>query len=34
VDALKARLDALARKYGDRFKPRPGWDDAALKPVS
>jgi 3-hydroxyacyl-CoA dehydrogenase/enoyl-CoA hydratase/3-hydroxybutyryl-CoA epimerase len=27
---LKTRLEALARKYGDRFTPRPGWDDAAL----
>jgi 3-hydroxyacyl-CoA dehydrogenase/enoyl-CoA hydratase/3-hydroxybutyryl-CoA epimerase len=31
VDALTARLDDLARKYGARFAPRPGWDDPALK---
>ena len=31
VDALKAKLDALAQKYGDRFRARPGWDDAVLK---
>ena len=24
--ALKARLEQLALRYGDRFKPRPGWD--------
>ena len=23
---LKARLEQLAARYGDRFKPRPGWD--------
>ncbi len=23
---LKAKLDALAAKYGERFKPRPGWE--------
>ncbi len=30
VDVLKAKLDALAQRYGDRFKARPGWDDIAL----
>jgi len=24
---LKARLEVLANRYGDRFSPRPGWDD-------
>ena len=23
---LKARLEQLAARYGDRFTPRPGWD--------
>ena len=23
---LKARLEQLAARYGDRFRPRPGWD--------
>ena len=23
---LKARLETLATKYGDRFKPKAGWD--------
>lgn len=32
VDALKAKLDTLAQKYGERFKARPGWDNAALRP--
>ncbi|GAA0709068.1 3-hydroxyacyl-CoA dehydrogenase NAD-binding domain-containing protein [Dokdonella soli] len=31
VDALKAKLDALAQKYGERFKARPGWASAALR---
>ena len=31
VDGLKAKLDGLAQKYGDRFKARPGWGDPALK---
>ena len=31
VDALKAKLDALARRHGERFKPRPGWDSAELR---
>ncbi len=26
---LKARLQELAAKHGDRFTPRPGWDDLA-----
>ena len=28
--ALKSRLEALARTHGERFTPRPGWDDPAL----
>jgi len=24
---LKARLEALAGKYGERFRPKPGWDE-------
>ena len=31
ADALVARLEKLAAKYGDRFKPRPGWDNPALR---
>ncbi len=31
TEDLTARLDALASKYGDRFKPRNGWDNPALK---
>jgi 3-hydroxyacyl-CoA dehydrogenase/enoyl-CoA hydratase/3-hydroxybutyryl-CoA epimerase len=30
VDVLKAKLDTLAQRYGDRFKARPGWDNIAL----
>lgn len=31
ADALVARLESLAAQYGDRFKPRPGWDSPALR---
>ncbi|WP_300620843.1 3-hydroxyacyl-CoA dehydrogenase NAD-binding domain-containing protein, partial [Dokdonella sp.] len=31
IDVLKAKLETLAAKYGERFGPRPGWDDAELK---
>ncbi len=31
ADALVARLENLARRYGERFKPRPGWDAPALR---
>ncbi|HEU4665269.1 MAG TPA: 3-hydroxyacyl-CoA dehydrogenase NAD-binding domain-containing protein [Dokdonella sp.] len=31
ADALEARLDTLAGKYGARFAPRPGWDSPALR---
>ena len=31
ADALKTKLDALAQRLGDRFKPRPGWDAAELR---
>ena len=30
VDTLKAKLEQLARRYGERFKPRHGWDHPAL----
>ena len=32
ADALLARLQALQAKYGERFAPRPGWDNPALRP--
>lgn len=32
VDNLLARLAILEQRYGDRFKPRPGWDNPALRP--
>ena len=31
TDDILARLQALASKHGDRFKPRKGWDNPALK---
>jgi 3-hydroxyacyl-CoA dehydrogenase/enoyl-CoA hydratase/3-hydroxybutyryl-CoA epimerase len=31
VEVLLGRLKALEAKYGARFAPRPGWDNAALK---
>jgi 3-hydroxyacyl-CoA dehydrogenase/enoyl-CoA hydratase/3-hydroxybutyryl-CoA epimerase len=31
ADALKAKLVALQQRYGDRFAPRPGWSDPALR---
>ncbi len=31
VDALVARLQGLAARYGERFKPRPGWDNPVLR---
>ena len=31
ADALVAKLESLAAKHGARFKPRPGWDDPALR---
>ncbi len=30
VDKLKATLEQLAQRYGDRFKPKNGWDHPAL----
>ncbi len=30
VDALKSKLQQLAQRYGDRFKPKEGWDHPAL----
>ena len=32
ADALKSKLEALALRHGARFKPRPGWDSAELRP--
>jgi 3-hydroxyacyl-CoA dehydrogenase/enoyl-CoA hydratase/3-hydroxybutyryl-CoA epimerase len=31
--ALVARLGELARSHGERFAPRPGWDDGRLQPA-
>jgi 3-hydroxyacyl-CoA dehydrogenase/enoyl-CoA hydratase/3-hydroxybutyryl-CoA epimerase len=31
ADALKSRLEALAQRHGERFKPRPGWDSPELR---
>ncbi len=31
VDAVLARLRALQAKHGERFAPRPGWDNPALR---
>ena len=30
VNQLKSRLEQLARSYGERFKPKQGWDHPAL----
>ena len=30
AEVLLARLKVLQAKYGDRFAPRPGWDNPAL----
>ena len=30
VDVVLARLRALQATHGDRFAPRPGWDNPAL----
>ncbi|QRP65304.1 enoyl-CoA hydratase/isomerase family protein [Rhodanobacter sp. FDAARGOS 1247] len=30
ADKLKARLEELAQRHGDRFKPKKGWDDPTL----
>jgi 3-hydroxyacyl-CoA dehydrogenase/enoyl-CoA hydratase/3-hydroxybutyryl-CoA epimerase len=30
IDKLKAKLDQLAQRYGDRFRPKNGWDDPLL----
>ena len=32
ADALKSKLEALALRHGERFKLRPGWDSAELRP--
>jgi len=34
IDAIRAKLDALASRHGERFKPRPGWDSAELREPS
>ena len=34
VATLKQQLEQLAELYGERFKPKNGWDDAALTPPS
>ncbi|HKE49170.1 MAG TPA: 3-hydroxyacyl-CoA dehydrogenase NAD-binding domain-containing protein [Rhodanobacteraceae bacterium] len=31
ADALKAKLETLAQRHGERFKPRPGWDAPELR---
>ncbi|MBZ0222872.1 MAG: enoyl-CoA hydratase/isomerase family protein [Dokdonella sp.] len=31
ADAVVARLEKLAARHGERFKPRPGWDSSALR---
>ncbi|HUW52401.1 MAG TPA: 3-hydroxyacyl-CoA dehydrogenase family protein, partial [Rhodanobacter sp.] len=30
VDKLKAQLEQLAQRHGDRFRPKNGWDHPAL----
>ncbi|TWT20071.1 3-hydroxyacyl-CoA dehydrogenase [Luteimonas marina] len=34
VDVLLGKLKALQAKYGERFAPRPGWDNPALRQSS
>lgn len=31
ADVLKSRLEALERRYGERFSPRDGWDSQVLR---
>ncbi|HZX75703.1 3-hydroxyacyl-CoA dehydrogenase NAD-binding domain-containing protein [Lysobacter sp.] len=31
VEGLLARMSVLQQRYGDRFKPRPGWDNPVLQ---
>ena len=31
ADKVKAQLESLAARYGKRFEPKPGWDNAALR---
>jgi 3-hydroxyacyl-CoA dehydrogenase/enoyl-CoA hydratase/3-hydroxybutyryl-CoA epimerase len=31
ADSLKTKLEALTRKYGARFAPRPGWDELGAR---
>ena len=30
ADKIKAQLEGLAAKYGNRFAPKPGWENPAL----
>lgn len=32
ADALRAKLEQLAQRYGERFSPKEGWDNPALRP--
>ncbi len=34
IDATRQRLEQLAKQYGERFRPRHGWDHPALAPNS
>ena len=34
ADTIKAQLDALAARHGERFKARPGWDSPELRAPS
>jgi 3-hydroxyacyl-CoA dehydrogenase/enoyl-CoA hydratase/3-hydroxybutyryl-CoA epimerase len=34
ADAVKTRLETLAQRHGERFKPKPGWDVAALRSLA
>jgi 3-hydroxyacyl-CoA dehydrogenase/enoyl-CoA hydratase/3-hydroxybutyryl-CoA epimerase len=34
ADTLKARLETLAERHGERFRPRPGWDNPALRAMA
>jgi 3-hydroxyacyl-CoA dehydrogenase / enoyl-CoA hydratase / 3-hydroxybutyryl-CoA epimerase len=34
VDKLKAKLEQLAQRYGERFSPKNGWDSPQLAPDS
>ncbi|HET7360206.1 MAG TPA: 3-hydroxyacyl-CoA dehydrogenase NAD-binding domain-containing protein [Rhodanobacteraceae bacterium] len=34
IDAVRTQLEALAERYGERFRPKHGWDNPALPAVS